>query len=192
MAGETGSQPPRMRLADPLDFIQEATRQALAIDDATIERLVKVMQPAQRIFTYGRGRSGNVAKAFAVRLMHLGYSTYVIGETITAPVQKDDVVICISGSGTTYPVVMTAELGRRQGARVVAVTANEESEVARLAHVVIPIKTPQGNGTRERFAPLGTIFETAAWLLCDAVVALLKDRLGETEGKMRERHATLE
>ncbi len=182
----------QLPLSEPLRYIQDATRDALDIPDEVIEGLLDVMQPAQRIFTYGRGRSGNVAKAFAVRLMHLGYSTYVIGETITAPVQKDDVVICISGSGTTYPVVMTAELGRRQGAKVVAVTANPESEVANLAHVVVPITAPGGNGERERFAPLGTIFETAAWLLCDGVVALLKDRLGETEGKMRERHATLE
>ncbi len=182
----------QLPLSEPLRYIQDATRAALDIPDDVIERLLDVMQPASRIFTYGRGRSGNVAKAFAVRLMHLGYSTYVIGETITAPVQKDDVVICISGSGTTYPVVMTAELGRRQGAKVVAVTANADSEVANLAHVVVPIMPPEGNGSRERYAPLGTIFETAAWLLCDGVVALLKDRLGETEEKMRERHATLE
>ncbi len=181
-----------MKLREPLEYIQDATAAALEVPDETIKRLLDIMQPAQRIFTYGRGRSGNVAKAFAVRLMHLGYSTYVIGETITAPVQKDDVVICISGSGTTYPVVMTAELGRRQGARVVAVTAHEESEVARLAHVVIPLRHPPGNGERAKFAPLGTLFETSAWLLCDAIVAMLMDRLGESELKMRERHATLE
>ncbi len=179
-------------LSEPLGYIQDATKAALQIPDEVIQRLLDVMQPAQRIFTYGRGRSGNVAKAFAVRLMHLGYSTYVIGETITAPVQKDDVVICISGSGTTYPVVMTAELGRRQGAKVVAVTATPDSEVANLAHVVVPVTPPAGNGERERFAPLGTIFETAAWLLCDGVVALLKERIGTTETEMRERHATLE
>lgn len=181
-----------MSLSAPLAYIQEAVRQALDIPDDVVKRLVDIMQPANRIFTYGRGRSGNVAKAFAVRLMHLGYSTYVIGETITAPVQKDDVVICISGSGTTYPVVMTAELGRRQGARVVAVTANPESEVANLAHLVVPILPPAGNGDREKYAPLGTLFETAAWLLCDGVVALLKERLQTSEKQMRERHATLE
>jgi 6-phospho-3-hexuloisomerase len=120
-----------MDLGEPLRFIQERAAAALRLDPVVIEQFVATLQPAKRVFLYGRGRSGFVARAFAVRLMHLGYATYVVGETITAPVQKDDVVILVSGSGTTYPVVMTAEIGRKQGATVVAVTADPESDIAR-------------------------------------------------------------
>lgn len=179
-------------LREPLDHIVAASRRALSIQDATLQQFLDVLQPARRVFLYGRGRSGFVARAFAVRLMHLGYQTYVVGETITAPVARQDVVILVSGSGLTYPVVMTAELGRRQGATVVAITADPDSEVARLAHLTVPITAPEGNGERARLAPLGTIFETSAWLFFDAVVALLMGRLGETEQSMRKRHATLE
>lgn len=179
-------------LRPSLDYIIAASRRALNIPEAGLRQLLDVLQPARRVFLYGRGRSGFVARAFAVRLMHLGYQTYVVGETITAPVAKQDVVILVSGSGLTYPVVMTAELGRRQGATVVAITAQPESEVARLAHVVVPLVPPEGNGERARQAPLGTIFETSAWLFFDAVVALLMARLGESEASMRKRHATLE
>jgi 6-phospho 3-hexuloisomerase len=179
-------------LRDPLDYIIAQSRSTLKVDDATLQAFLNVLQPARRVFLYGRGRSGFVARAFAVRLMHLGYQTYVVGETITAPVARQDVVILVSGSGLTYPVVMTAELGRRQGATVVALTAQPDSEVARLAHVVIPLAPPHGNGERARLAPLGTLFETSAWLFFDAVVALLMARLGETEESMRKRHATLE
>src|SRR5688572_20272352 len=183
---------PEGDLRDPLDHIIAASRRALAIDERALKQFLDVLQPARRVFLYGRGRSGFVARAFAVRLMHLGYQTYVVGETITAPVAKQDVVVLVSGSGLTYPVVMTAELGRRQGATVVAITAQPESEVARLAHVVVPLVPPDGNGERGRLAPLGTIFETSAWLFFDAVVALLMQRLKETEASMRRRHATLE
>ncbi|MEK6975534.1 MAG: 6-phospho-3-hexuloisomerase [Candidatus Thermoplasmatota archaeon] len=183
---------PEGDLRDPLDHIIAASRRALALPESTLRQFLDVLQPARRVFLYGRGRSGFVARAFAVRLMHLGYQTYVVGETITAPVTKHDVVVLVSGSGLTYPVVMTAELGRRQGATVVAITAHAESEVARLAHVVVPIVPPDGNGERGKLAPLGTIFETSAWLFFDAVVALLMQRLGETEATMRKRHATLE
>lgn len=183
---------PEGDLRDPLDHIIAASRRALAIQPALLNEFLDVLQPARRVFLYGRGRSGFVARAFAVRLMHLGYQTYVVGETITAPVTKQDVVVLVSGSGLTYPVVMTAELGRRQGATVVAITAQPESEVARLAHVVVPIVPPDGNGERAKLAPLGTIFETSAWLFFDAVVALLMQRLKETEASMRRRHATLE
>lgn len=182
-----------MLLREPLDHIVAASRRTLdGLPDATLQQLVNILQPARRIFLYGRGRSGFVARAFAVRLMHLGYQTYVVGETITAPVARQDVVILVSGSGSTYPVVMTAELGRRQGATVVAITAQPESEIARLAHVVVPLVPPDGNGERARLAPLGTLFETSAWLFFDAMVAILMQRLGETEQLMRKRHATLE
>ena len=179
-------------LKEPLDYITAGIRKALQIDPATLQAFLNALQPARRVFLYGRGRSGFVARAFAVRLKHLGYQTYVVGETITAPVMRQDVVILVSGSGTTYPVVMTAELGRRQGATVVAVTAQPDSDIARLAHVVVPLVPAPGNGERAKFAPLGTIFETAAWFFFDAVVALLMERLGETEKSMRQRHATLE
>jgi len=179
-------------LEAPLEFILARARRTLEVPQTSLLAFLEALQPARRVFLYGRGRSGFVARAFAVRLMHLGYQTYVVGETITAPVQRNDVVILVSGSGTTYPVVMTAELGRRQGATVVAITAQPESEIARLAHVVVPLTPPEGNGERAKLAPLGTLFETSAWLFFDAVVALLMERLGETEGQMRRRHATLE
>lgn len=190
--GEPGKSAGAQALDAPLDHIIRASRQALGLPPQALERLIRALGPANRVFLYGRGRSGFVARAFAVRLMHLGYATYVVGETITAPVQKDDVVILVSGSGTTYPVVMTAEIGRKLGATVVAVTANPDSEIARLSHIVLPIVPPRGDADRPRHAPLGTIFETATWLFFDAVVALLMERLGESERSMHQRHATLE
>ncbi|HUR26536.1 MAG TPA: SIS domain-containing protein, partial [Candidatus Thermoplasmatota archaeon] len=126
-------------LREPLDYIEAASRTTLNVPDKALRQFLDTLQPARRVFLYGRGRSGFVARAFAVRLMHLGYQTYVVGETITAPVARNDVVILVSGTGTTYPVVMTAELGRRQGATVVSITAQPDSEIARLAHIVIPL-----------------------------------------------------
>ncbi len=181
-----------MDLQEPLDYIQGQVGELLRLPDGVLEQFLDALEQTPRVFLYGRGRSGFVARAFAVRLMHLGYQTYVIGETITAPVQSDDVVILVSGSGTTYPVVMTAELGRKLGATVVGVTARPESEIGRMSHIVVPILAGTGNGDRVKYAPLGTLFETAAWLFFDAVVSLLMARLGENEGSMRKRHATLE
>jgi len=36
----------------------------------------------------GVGRSGLIGRAFAMRLMHLGFEVYVLGETITPAVEK--------------------------------------------------------------------------------------------------------
>jgi Predicted sugar phosphate isomerase involved in capsule formation len=45
----------------------------------------------------GAGRSGLVAKAFAMRLMHLGMISYVVGETITPALQTGDLIVVLSG-----------------------------------------------------------------------------------------------
>ncbi|WP_438357045.1 hypothetical protein [Staphylococcus hominis] len=46
----------------------------------------------------GKGRSGFVANSFAMRLNQLGKQAFVIGESTTPSIQKDDLFIVISGS----------------------------------------------------------------------------------------------
>jgi len=147
---------------------------------------------SRRIFVYGAGRSGLVAKAFAIRLVHLGFQTFVIGETITAPVKKGDLVIIISGSGETIPAVMTAEIAHKLGAHVVSITAKRKSEIAKYADITLFISATCNDVERKKYAPLGTLFEASVWILLDGIIADLLDSKNETEEKMRSRHATLE
>ena len=159
------------------------------VDEKDVEGAIKLFMRANRIFVYGTGRSGLVGKAFAIRLVHLGFQTFVIGETITAPVQKDDLVVLISGSGETIPVTMTAEIARRLGAKIISITANPDSHIARFADVIISLSPGEKN---PELAPLGTLFEASSWVFLDGLVAELMARKGEDEVKMRKRHATLE
>ena len=89
---------------DSLEYIHRKTKDILELvtkDD--IENIIQLFFKADRIFVYGAGRSGLVSKAFAIRLVHLGFQTFVIGETIGAPVKKGDLVCIVSGSGETIP-----------------------------------------------------------------------------------------
>ena len=107
-----------------VDYIVDKVKTSLlSLNDEQIEKICREFLRADRIFLYGAGRSGLVAKAFAIRLVHLGFQTYVIGETITPPVRKGDLVIVISGSGETIPSVMTAEIAKKIGAKLIAVTS---------------------------------------------------------------------
>ncbi|MDD4570327.1 MAG: SIS domain-containing protein, partial [Tepidanaerobacteraceae bacterium] len=56
---------------------------------------------ANKIFVAGQGRSGFAVKSFAMRLMHIGYDVYVVGETVTPNIEKGDLLIIGSGSGET-------------------------------------------------------------------------------------------
>lgn len=173
--------------------LQEVQAVIEAADPEALEEALVALERSQRVFVYGAGRSGLVARAFAIRLMHLGYQTFVIGETITAPVAKGDLVFLISGSGETYPVVMTAEIAANIGATVVSITRNPETGIAEHSDIVVRLDTDrQDDGKKSDLAPLGTLFESAVWILMDGFVADLMGRLGQTEVAMRKRHATLE
>lgn len=182
------------RVRHGVDYVMNEIEKIIGnIDPRAIRASLDALEHAQRVFVYGAGRSGLVARAFAIRLMHLGYQTFVIGETITAPVAKGDVVVLISGSGETYPVVMTAEIAHNIGATVVSFTRNPERGIARYSDIVVHFEADRKEDpVKPQFAPLGTLFESAVWILCDGIVADLMVRLGQTEVAMRKRHATLE
>ncbi len=178
---------------ESLKYIQRKVKDILEkVSQEDIDKVIDLFFRSNRIFVYGAGRSGLVAKAFAIRLVHLGFQTFVIGETITAPVQKGDLVVIISGSGETIPAVMTAEIANNLGAHVVSITAKKKSEIARFANVTLFISATCNEKERKRFAPLGTLFEASVWILLDGLIAYLLDSKNETEEIMRSRHATLE
>ena len=152
----------------------------------------------------GVGRSGLIGRAFAMRLMHLGFEVYVLGETITPAVGKGDLVIAISGSGTTKLAVTAATIGKEVGATVVAITSFPKSDLGRLADRVVQVKgrtkvaeetdyfTRQMTGVHEPLAPLGTIFEIACTVFLDSLIVELMYRLGRSEKELMRHHATIE
>jgi len=179
-----------MKFKESIEYIGNEVRKILAsIDENLVNEAIELFFKSKNIFVYGAGRSGLVAKAFAIRLVHLGFPTFVIGETITIPVKKNDLVVLISGSGETIPVAMTAEIARRLGAKIISITANPDSHIARFADVPIILKVTK---KKADLAPLGTLFEASAWIFLDGIIAELMERKGEDEESMKKRHATLQ
>lgn len=176
-----------------LNYIQFKIKDILSdVTKDDIEKVIKSFFNAKRIFVYGAGRSGLVSKAFAIRLVHLGFQTFVIGETIGAPVKKDDLVFVISGSGETIPTVMTAEIAHNIGAKLVVVAGERNSRIKKFADIAIFLSAKCKDKERKQLAPLGTLFEASAWILLDSIIAEIMENKGETEESMRSRHATLE
>ena len=179
-----------MKFKESVEYIGNEVKKILAaIDENLVDKAIELFFEAKNIFVYGAGRSGLVAKAFAIRLVHLGFPTFVIGETITIPVKKNDLVILISGSGETIPVAMTAEIARRLGAKIISITANPDSHIARFADSPVILRA---NKKKADLAPLGTLFEASAWIFLDGLIAELMERKGENEESMKKRHATLQ
>ncbi|MEM1833622.1 MAG: 6-phospho-3-hexuloisomerase [Thermosphaera sp.] len=178
------------------------------IDDSSKENMINLLTSARkenrRVFVIGAGRSGLIAKAFAMRLLHLGFNVYVIGETILPRASPGDILIAISGSGRTKLVVAAAEAARGALMKVLAITSYPDSPLGRLADLVVKIPgrtkmaveedyiSRQILGIHEPLAPLGTLFEDTTLIFLDGVIVELMNRLGITEEELLNRHANIE
>ena len=185
----------------------DSVRESLArVDLDQVEKMVAEMLVStdRRILVVGAGRSGLIGRAFAMRLMHLGFQVYVMGETITPSIGRGDLIIALSGSGTTKIVVTAAEIGKTVGAKIIAITSYVDSDLGKLADDVVLVKgrtrvadekdyfLRQLMGEHELMAPLGTVFEISLMTFLDGVVVELMRRLGLTETELKKRHATIE
>jgi len=173
-----------------------------------VERLIELLLEAKdkKIFIVGMGRSGFVARAFALRLMNLGFNVYFLGETITPAADKGDLLIAISGTGATKMVLTASSAAKEIGATVIAITSFPESQLGQMADHVITIKgrtkagwpreedylARQIIGEREPLTPLGSVFENNCMVFLDSLVVELMHQLGRTEEDLKRRHATIE
>jgi len=172
--------------------------------DRMAEVLVDLYHRKGKVLVMGAGRSGLVGKAFAMRLLHLGFNSYVLGETIVPSISRGDVAVAISGSGRTGLIVEAADAAKKVGAYVIAITTYPESPLGQLADLVVMVPgrskiskmddyfARQILGLHEPLAPLGTLFEDTAMLLLDGVIYYLMIKLNVTEDEMRNRHANIE
>ena len=101
------------------------------ISDEEVSHFIQELLNARRIYVMGAGRSGLVAKAFAMRLMHLGMISYVVGETITPALQRGDLIVVLSGSGKTRTIMEIVQTAKEIGGRISLITSNSESQSER-------------------------------------------------------------
>lgn len=176
-------------------ILREISSVIKEVDQKEVNEAVRHIIAAKRIFVIGEGRSGLMAKAFAMRLMHLGCNSFVIGETITPSIAGDDILIAISGSGNTHHVVWTAKKAREQGVFVQALSTNADSELARntdaLIHVPAATKFRR-TGEPESIQPLGSLFDQSAHIVFDAICLIYEQMQKIDMDVALKKHSNLE
>jgi 6-phospho-3-hexuloisomerase len=179
---------------------------ANTISDDDVEKFLEEILKAKRVYVIGAGRSGLVAKAFAMRLMHLGMQSYVVGETITPALSGGDLIVIFSGSGKTKTVADIAETAKEIGAHICLITSNADSRIGRISdcNVIIEhqrdavtddaaeFEIRQMMGEHKSFAPLGTLFETASMIFADAAISRLMEITKTDETALKNRHTNIE
>lgn len=175
--------------------IQELVQVLTRIDDASVETALSMIEASKRIVLLSGGREGLALKFFAMRLMHLGKDAHWATSDTCPALRPGDLFICVGGAGGESFVLYTEKSVKQTGARILAVTANPESEMARLADgvLVIPAQAFRcGHAAVTTHQTMGNLFEQSEVLVFDILTALLRDRMGQTDAEMEKRHRNFE
>ena len=186
------------------------TKAAGMLDQNQMTTFFQEMLSAKRIYVAGAGRSGFIAKAFGLRLLHLGMDVYVVGETITPAFRSGDTLVVFSGSGETHSMVSISMTAKDLGGKVCLITSSPDSKIGRIANCTVNLGDLTGYYQKDKktfeirqltgeyrsvssaFAPLGTLFETLALVFSDAVISALMNEKKEEIGQMQARLTNVE
>ena len=177
------------------DIINNLSKLEQKTDLSRIREFVVLLNKSKsssKIFIYGAGRSGLIARCFAQRLMHLGFKVYVIGETLNPACERSDLVVIVSGSGETPSCVAIGKKAKELGAKLIAITSHPESTLAKYADIVIPIKAKTKLVEQKSYAPFSSLFDVTTLVILDSIIAELMALEGLDEEVIKRHHATLE
>lgn len=156
-------------------------------DEEKVLKLVEAILSSERIFLTGLGRSGLVARSFAIRLMHLGFKVLIVGEVTTPAIKKGDLLVAISGSGETAIVKHIVSKAKELGAVIFLITSKTNTSIGEISDQVLILPEIE-----EPVLPLKSAFEAVTYILLDATIVMIMQKTGVTSQEMMERHSNLE
>lgn len=179
--------------SEPRLVLDELGHVAGSVTSARISSLVGAVSSHARVFVYGTGRSGLMLKAFAMRLMQMGLTSYVVGETTTPSIQAGDLLVVASASGETGSVLLMVRSALAQGADLLVITASPESSLARIKSPDVIIEAgSKAHASAASVQPLGSLFEQSLLLVFDSAILAMERRGTASNEDMAARHASLE
>src|SRR5882672_4748651 len=127
--------------------IEELTRLSGRIGadfDRAVEALLSCLQAKNKIIVCGVGKSGNIARKFAATLNSTGATSVNLNAQDAlhgdlGVLDEGDVVVMLSYSGETQELLDLLPHLRRVDARLVAITGNTSSALARNSDIVLDV-----------------------------------------------------
>ncbi len=152
--------------------------------DANFEKIVNVVYKIKgRIIVTGMGKPGFVAQKISATLSSTGTPSLYLhpAEALHGDlgrVTRDDLILALSNSGETEEIIKFLPMIKKIGAKLVAMTGNRHSTLARTADYVIDVSV------KREACPLGlapTTSTTAMLAMGDALAVALLDKKGFKE-----------
>lgn len=163
-----------------------------AVDPQQIEALIGEILRAKTIQLYAMGRMQLSVRAFAMRLKHMGFDTYVVYDTTSPYLGEGDLLI--GHCAVTNVELNVITCAKQAGARVALLTAHPENAHAQLADLCVLVPG-QIFGTGQELPsvqPMASSLEQALFLLVDVIAMMLIERKGVALADMQRSHTNLE
>lgn len=163
-----------------------ATAAALLVP-AAVREAVELLERAQRVVVIGNGLSAALAADAAARMTRIGRAaeapSEVVNQQITARLLcAADVLLVISGSGTSSASLSAARAARAAGARIISISAFDRTELTRVADIVLVVTLP-GSSFKEELVYASRVPQM---ILVEALVSALSHRMGESAARARD------
>lgn len=179
------------KLTHIIDDTIELTRYEL--DFSQLHDAVTALKAAKTIYLLGIGSSGVVARDLYSKLTRANFRAVYHTDTHSALANSvhltdRDVVLAISYSGKTREILVTVRQAQKQGARVIAITRNENSPLCRTADILLSLPR------NESLLRIGTIASkySTMWVTDLLFLGLINEGYEEIEaGILRSAHAVL-
>ncbi len=177
-----GPRHPALVLAQRVLAIEaDAVRALIArLDERFLAAVSLILACRGRVIVSGIGKSGHIARKIASTMASTGTPAYFVHPSEAShgdlgTVQPDDLLIALSNSGESEELLAIVPMLRRRGAKLVAITGNAASSLAREANVHLDA------GVEQEACPLNlapTARTSAALALGDALAVALLDARG--------------
>lgn len=160
------------------------------LGEAFVQACEMVLACQGRVVVSGMGKSGHVARKIAATLASTGSPAFFMHPAEASHgdlgmVTRDDVFFALSNSGATDELMAIVPAVRRVGARLIAMTGNADSALARLADVHLDARVEK-EACPMNLAP--TASTTAALALGDALAVALLEARGFGEDDFARSH----
>jgi len=152
--------------------------------DKEFIKAVRILSSCEgRIVVMGMGKAGIIGQKFSATLSSTGSSSFWLhaAEAVHGDlgrIKEDDVVCVLSYSGETEEIRNLVPFVKKIGAKIVAITGNIRSSLAKYANSTIDVKV------KKEACPLGlapTTSTTAMLAVCDAIAVCLQNMKGFRE-----------
>ena len=160
------------------------------LDESFLDAVGLILACRGRVVVSGVGKSGHIARKIASTMASTGTPAFFVhaaeaGHGDLGMITRDDVVLALSNSGQSDELLMILPLIKRRGAKLIALTGNADSTLAREADAHLDARVAQ-EACPLNLAP--TASTTAALALGDALAVALLDARGFNEQDFARAH----